>query len=84
MSDTPRQTQRFRPAQPRVKLDDGQKRRQAVVADAAWRAFRDRDRVIAFLNTPDDALGGRPIDLAIDGEPGLAAVIAELDRSDGR
>lgn len=86
MSDagSPRQTQRFRPAQPRIRLDDAQKKRQAVVADAAWRAFRDRDRVIAFLNTPDTELGGRPLDLATDGDAGLCAVVARLGAIDPR
>lgn len=73
-----RQTQRFRPAFPRVRLDDAQKKRQATITDAAWRAFRDRDRIIAFLNTPDARLGGRPLDLATDGDAGLAAVLAHL------
>ncbi len=82
MSDAPqiaasRPTRRFRPANAN-RLSDGQKRRQATLMAAAWRAFGDRARTIAFLNEHDDALGGRPLDLAMDDEAGLAAVVARL------
>lgn len=45
---------------------------------AAWRAFGDRERTMAFLNEADDELGGRPLDLAVDGEAGLSAVLDRL------
>lgn len=48
--------------------------RQGQVTSMALQAFGDRHRVIAFLNTHDDSLGGRPLDLAIAGASGLAAV----------
>ncbi len=48
--------------------------RQGRVAKLAWDALGERDAVLAFLNTHDDALGGRPIDLAIADEAGLASV----------
>ncbi|WP_287980264.1 MULTISPECIES: antitoxin Xre/MbcA/ParS toxin-binding domain-containing protein [Sphingomonas] len=72
-----RPTRRFRPAS-QTRLSDDQKRRQATVMAAAWRAFGDRDRTMAFLNEADDVLGGRPLDLAVDGEAGLSAVLDRL------
>lgn len=43
---------------------------------ASWLAFDilGQADAIAFLNTHDDALGGRPIDLAVAGPEGLAAI----------
>ena len=38
-----------------------------------------REGAIAFLNTHDDTLGGRPIDLAVQGVEGAAAVEAALN-----
>lgn len=45
--------------------------RQARLAGSAWSAFRDRDAVVGFLNTHDEALGGRPIDVALGSDEGL-------------
>ncbi|AHE52364.1 hypothetical protein [Sphingomonas sanxanigenens] len=38
-----------------------------------------RDGAIAFLNTHDDTLGGRPIDLAVQGVESCATVEAALN-----
>lgn len=48
--------------------------RQGRLSRVAWDAWGDRDRVVAFLNGHDEALGGRPIDLAVGSDDGLAAV----------
>lgn len=48
--------------------------RQGRLSRVAWDAWGDRDRVVAFLNGHDEALGGRPIDLAIGSDEGLVAV----------
>jgi uncharacterized protein (DUF2384 family) len=48
--------------------------RQGRVARIAWEKLGNRDAMLAFLNTHDDALGGRPIDLAVESAAGLAAV----------
>jgi hypothetical protein len=55
--------------------------RQGTAARLAWSAFQDRDRVVAFLNGHDEALGGRPIDLAIASEAGLAVVTDAINVS---
>jgi hypothetical protein len=67
---------RFTPNAPR--LSQEQAARQGTVAARAWSAFQDRDRVVAFLNTEDASLGGRPLDLAIASDEGLAAVTVML------
>ena len=67
---------KFTPNAPR--LSQEQAARQGTVAARAWSAFKDRDRVLAFLNTDDATLGGRPLDLAIASDEGLAAVTAML------
>jgi uncharacterized protein (DUF2384 family) len=48
--------------------------RQGRVTRLAFEALRDSPAVVAFLNTEDPALGGRPIDLAVASPEGLAAV----------
>jgi hypothetical protein len=66
---------RFRGSrQPQVRLTPDEAARQGTAARLAWSAFQDRDRVVAFLNGHDEALGGRPIDIAIASDAGLAVV----------
>ncbi len=65
---------RFRSKFNAVKLSPEQANRQGQVARSAWTALGSRDAVVAFLNTHDDALGGRPLDLAVESAEGLAAV----------
>jgi hypothetical protein len=52
--------------------------RQASIAGEAWAALGDREAVMAFLNTHDDELGGRPLDLALASDEGLTAVRAAM------
>lgn len=63
---------RKRGTAPRLAPD--QVARQGRVSRLAFEALRRPDAVIAFLNTHDDALGGRPIDLAVASEDGLLRV----------
>lgn len=69
-------TRRFKPRPPPMAPDVAA--RQGRVASLAFAAFKEREAVMAFLNTHDDTLGGRPIDLAIASPEGLAAVEAAL------
>ena len=48
--------------------------RQGRLTRSAWTALGDRDAVVAFLNTHDEAMGGRPIDLALASYEGLGRV----------
>lgn len=65
---------RFRSKFNAVKLSPEQAERQGRIARSAWAALGSRDAVVAFLNTHDDALGGRPLDLAVASAEGLTAV----------
>ncbi|MAW98283.1 MAG: hypothetical protein CMN72_01265 [Sphingomonas sp.] len=51
-----------------------QQERQGRIARIAWLTLPDRDMAVLFLNEHNEALGGRPIDLAIESEEGLLAV----------
>ena len=57
---------------PRLTADEAD--RQGRVTLLAFRMLGGRDPAIAFLNTPDSTLGGRPLDLAIASPAGLEAV----------
>ena len=48
--------------------------RQGRASQLAFATLRQPAAVIAFLNTHDEALGGRPLDLAIASADGLSAV----------
>jgi len=66
-----------RPFQKRVmtpRLSPDQAARQGRVSRLAFDALRQPADVIAFLNTYDEALGGRPIDLAVASQDGLLRV----------
>ena len=64
---------------PRLPAD--QLDRQGKIATAAWLAFGDSARAAAFLNTHDDALGGRPIALATESDAGYAQVAEAMTRA---
>ncbi|WP_448664295.1 hypothetical protein ACG3SL_06360 [Sphingomonas sp. CJ20] len=73
------QSQRFRKRFDTPRLSPEAAQRQGKVATLAWDRLRDRDQVVAFLNTHDDALGARPIDLAVESQAGLDRVLQSLD-----
>jgi uncharacterized protein (DUF2384 family) len=73
------QTYRFRRRFEVPRLSPEAAERQGRAARVAWDRFRESAAVIAFLNTHDDALGGRPIDLAVASQVGLAAVERALE-----
>jgi uncharacterized protein (DUF2384 family) len=64
----------FRSRSTTPRLTPEQAARQGRVSTLAFEALRNSQAVIAFLNTNDDALGGRPIDIAIASQDGLASV----------
>ena len=65
----------------RTRMPEDQGRRQAEVMTAAWNCFRDTAQVKEFLNQSDDALGGTPLDVAMESDEGLAKVVAHLAES---
>lgn len=61
------------------KLSAEAARRQGEITRLAFLALGGRDGALAFLNQPHDALGARPIDLAIADAAGFARVRLALD-----
>jgi uncharacterized protein (DUF2384 family) len=59
-------------------LSPAEGKRQGRAVRAA-QALGDVAAVRAFLNFPHESLGGRPIDLAVASEAGMAAVEAAID-----
>ena len=68
----PRRGRVFRPSRPPMPRPAAA--RQARVMALAWTALGTREGVMAFLNAAHPALGGRPLDLAIASDAGLADV----------
>ena len=56
------------------RLTPEQATRQGHVAREAWTTLGSREAVMTFLNVHHDALDGRPLDLAVDSDAGLARV----------
>lgn len=73
----------FRPSAGSIPFDRASAERQSKAAISAWEALGGREAATAFLNSHNDKLGGRPIDLAIGSADGLAAVERELSRLKG-
>lgn len=67
------QTKPFRKQFQSARLDPQSAERQGRAARIAFEALG-RDAATLFLNGHDDALGGRPLDLAVASAEGLAAV----------
>ena len=63
---------------PRAPLAADKGIRQGRAVNAARAAFGDTNRVLAFLNSEHEDLGGRPLDLALASAAGLAAVEAAI------
>ncbi len=60
------------------RLERPQAERQGRITTLAFTQLG-RDEAIRFLNSHADSLGGRPIDVAIASEEGLAAVTEALE-----
>jgi hypothetical protein len=67
-------TKPFRKKFTTVRLDPASAARQSRIALFAWDKLGGKDGASAFLNSHDDELGGRPLDLAVASDAGLAAV----------
>ncbi len=71
-------TREFRKSKPKCVLSPDQRAREGKVVRLAQASFPNIGAALAFLNGHDDALGARPLDLAIDSETGLLAVEAAI------
>jgi hypothetical protein len=74
----PRSDRNFRRRPADIRLPAAETERQSRAAQAAFRALPAPGAAAAFLNTPHDDLGGRPIDIAIASDAGLDRVLAAL------
>lgn len=77
-TDKPR-TRQFRRYNDKPRLSPEASARQGRVATLVFERLRESETARSFLNTHDDGLGGRPIDLAVASDEGVRAVIARLD-----
>jgi uncharacterized protein (DUF2384 family) len=68
----------FRKARKGPVLSPDEGRRQGRIVRSAQAALGSVEAVRTFLNSHNEALSGRPIDLAVASEAGLAAVEAEI------
>lgn len=68
----------FQPRRTMKKMEPAAAERQGRITLLAWKRLGS-ERAIAFLNAHDDALGGRPLDLAVASEEGLGAVERAID-----
>jgi uncharacterized protein (DUF2384 family) len=68
----------FRKARTGPVLTNEESARQGRVVKAAQAALGSVEAVRDFLNSHHDTLGGRPIDLAVASDAGLAAVEAAM------
>jgi hypothetical protein len=64
----------FRKSSTAPRLTAEQAARQGRVSRLAFEALRKPGTAVAFLNGHDEALGGRPIDLAVASAEGLLRV----------
>jgi hypothetical protein len=70
-------TRGFRRARTGERLPIDQVERQGRIARIAFEMLG-RDAATAFLNTHDDGLGGRPLDLAMASADGMASIEAAI------
>ena len=69
----PMRRRQFRPASIKSKLSADEANRQGRAVRMAFEIMG-KDEARAFLNEPDDALGGRPLDVATASAEGMQAV----------
>lgn len=69
----PIRKRQFRTAAMKSKLSADEANRQGLAVRKAFEVMG-RDEARAFLNEPDEALGGRPLDVATASAAGMAAV----------
>jgi len=62
----------------RTKLAPDVQARQSRIALLAFQCLPDRETALLFLNSDDETIGGRPIDIASASEAGAERVAAAL------
>ena len=69
-----RKTTPFRKKFSSARMPADSAERQGRVTTLAWRLLGGRDEAMAFLNSHNEALGGRPLNLAVASIEGCEAV----------
>ncbi len=72
-------TRQFRRYNDKPRLSPEASARQGRVATLVFERLRESEPARSFLNSHDEGLGGRPIDLAVASDEGARAVLARLD-----
>ena len=67
-----------------VKLSRPEAQRQGDITQMAFLQLGGRDAALAFLNTADDKLGGRPLDIAIADADGFATIEQAIRKLAGK
>lgn len=67
----PNRTRTFRKYAPSFRFTPHQAQRQNDLIRSAWLSFGTKEAVIAFLNTTNEEIGGRPLTLALGSDDGL-------------
>ena len=67
----PKRSRTFRKYEPSVRFTPNQAQRQNNLIRSAWQSLGSKEAVIAFLNTTNDGIGGRPLTLALGSDDGL-------------
>lgn len=76
-------SRRFRHVDARLVLTPDQRRRQASIMRLAMDTLGTPDAIRSFLNDHHEGLGGRPLDVALSSDAGLAAAEALIGTSSG-
>jgi len=67
----PKKTRSFRKYAPSVRFTPLQAQRQSELIRSAWKSLASKEAVIAFLNTRNEKIGGKPLMLALGSDDGL-------------
>ena len=65
---------KFRRSRPMAKMPRENAQRQGAIATLAFMEFGDRDKAVTFLNTHNDTLDARPLDVASASSEGFDKV----------
>jgi len=76
---SPKRTRTFRKYAPGFRFFPHQAQRQNDLIRSAWLSLGTKEAVIAFLNTTNEKIGGRPLTLALGSDDGLRSAQRVLE-----
>ena len=65
---------KFRRSRPMAKMPRENARRQGAIVTLAFMEFGDRDKAVSFLNTHNESIDARPLDMASESSEGFDRV----------